>query len=120
MTKSLGSNIAKLLSSKVAAQIVAYASAPVIARLFSPSDFGIRQIFLSIFGVISIISCLRYEFSIPLGKNDREASASFILSLFLALVFALLLLALVPFLRGIVAQWFQVRELSIFLWFYGG
>lgn len=66
---SLGHNVLKLLSSKVATQVIALVTAPIIARLFLPEHFGVRQIFMSIAGVITVITCLRYELSIPLGKN---------------------------------------------------
>ena len=73
MSKSLGANIIKLLSSKVAAQVITFATAPIIARLFLPEHFGIVQIFSSIAGVITVITCLRYELSIPLAKDEKEA-----------------------------------------------
>ncbi|MBM3237334.1 hypothetical protein FJZ31_13660 [Candidatus Poribacteria bacterium] len=114
--KLLGANIIKLLSSKVTVQAIAFITAPIIARLFSPDDFGIRQIFMSIASVIAVITCLRYEFSIPLGKNEKEASASFILSLFFTLIFTLVVLVVVPVLKEKIAQWFKAPRLKIFLW----
>ena len=113
---SLGHNVLKLLSSKVATQVIALVTAPIIARLFLPEHFGVRQIFGSIATVIAAITCLRYELSIPLGKDEKEASASFTLSLFFTLIFTLLVLAVVPVLKGKIAQWFKAPELKIFLW----
>ena len=56
---SIGRNVLKLLSSKVATQILSFATAPIIARLYSPDDFGVRQIFLSIANDFQV---LRYAF----------------------------------------------------------
>jgi len=112
---ALGANVIKLLSSRIAAQIIAFVTAPIIARLFSPDDFGIRQIFMSIAGVVSVITCLRYELSIPLGRDKKEASASFTLSLFFTLIFTLVVLVAVPVLKGKIAQWFKSPELETFL-----
>ena len=112
---ALGANVIKLLSSRIAAQVIGFATAPISARLFSPDDFGIRQIFVSIAGVIAVITCLRYELSIPLGRNEKEVSASFTLSLFFTLIFTLVVLAVVPVLKGKIAQWFKAPELKIFL-----
>ena len=114
LSKSLGANIIKLLSSRVATQVISFITAPIIARLFSPDDFGIRQIFVSIAGVIIVITCLRYELSIPLGKNEKEAIASFTLSLFFTLIFTFVVLAVVPVGKGKIAQWFKAPELNIF------
>jgi len=113
---ALGVNVVKLLSSRLAAQIIAVVTAPIIARLFLPEHFGIVQIFSSIAGVITVITCLRYELSIPLGKNEKEASASFTLSLFFTLIFTLVALAAVSVLKGKIAQWFKAPELEVFLW----
>ncbi|MBC8230814.1 oligosaccharide flippase family protein [bacterium] len=52
---SIGRNVLKLLSSRVATQILSFVTAPIIARLYSPDDFGIRQIFMSIAGVIAVV-----------------------------------------------------------------
>jgi len=112
----LGRNVLKLLSSRVAAQALSFITAPIIARLFLPEHFGVFQIFSSIAGVIAVITCLRYELSIPLGKNEKEASASLTLSLFFTLIFTLAVLAVVPVLKGKIAQWFKVPELEVFLW----
>jgi len=116
LSKSLGVNIIKLVSSKFASQLVTLATAPIITRLFSPNDFGIYQIFISITGILLTMVCLKYELSIPLGKNKNEAIASFTLSLFLAFIFSLLLLALVPIGKEHIARWYKLPELEKYLW----
>ena len=116
MSKSIGVNVVKLLSSRVVAQVLAFITAPIIARLFLPEHFGVRQIFGSIATVITVITCFRYELSIPLGKDEKEASASFTLSLFFTLIFTLVVLAVVPFLKEKISQWFKSPELEVFLW----
>ncbi|MFC1715905.1 oligosaccharide flippase family protein [Candidatus Poribacteria bacterium] len=113
---SIGRNVAKLISSKAAAQVAVIVAAPTITRLFLPEHFGVNQLFISIATVIAVIACLRYEFSIPLGKDEKEASASLVLSLFFALIFMLVVSATVPSLKGKIARWYKVPELEIFLW----
>lgn len=114
--KSIGTSVIKLLFGRVGVHLITFASAPVITRLFLPHDFGIFQIFLSIAGVIAVVSCLRYELSIPLGKDEGEASASFVLSLIVACIFALLVLVFVSIWRSNVAEWFNMPGLDKFLW----
>ncbi|HUU17735.1 MAG TPA: oligosaccharide flippase family protein [Sedimentisphaerales bacterium] len=113
---SIGRNVIKLTSSRLAVLLLSFISAPIIARLFLPEHFGIFQIFGSIAGIIGVITCLGYELSIPLGVNKKETSASFIICLFFTLIFTLLVLAAVPFSKGSMARWFKTPELSIFLW----
>lgn len=116
MRNSLGINIAKLVTSKVGAQAIAIVTAPIIARLYLPDAFGVRQIFLSIAGIIIVVSCLRYELSIPLARDEKEASASLVLSLLFTLVFTIAALAVVPVLRDVIARRFNAPELKVFLW----
>ncbi len=116
MSQSIGVNIAKLLSSRVAAQVFMFITMPVITRLFSPAHFGIMQIFESIALPLSIITCLKYEQAIPLGKNQQEASASFILSLFFACGMTVCSFAGVLVGKDHIAHWFHTPELARFLW----
>jgi len=113
---SIGRNVVKLTSSKIAVLVLSFISAPIIARLFLPEHFGIFQIFESIAGIIGVITCLGYELSIPLGVNKKETSASIIICLLSTLIFTLLVLTAVPFSKGSMARWFKAPELSIFLW----
>lgn len=113
---SIGRNVAKLTSGRIAAQAIVFVTAPIIARLFLPEHFGILQIFVSIVSVVGVVTCLRYELSIPLGKDKKEVSASFVLSLFFAFIFTLVTLAVVFVARERVARWFKVPELEMFLW----
>jgi lipopolysaccharide exporter len=115
LKKSLGSNIAKLLTSKIAAQASVFISAPIITRLFSPDGFGILQIFMSVTAILAIITCLRYELSIPLAKNDKEANASFVLCMGISLVFNFIVFVIVTLGKVKICQWFGVQDLNIFL-----
>jgi len=87
---SLGRNALKLTTSKIASSAAGFALAPIIVRMFIPEDFGILQVFTSILSVLGVLSYLRYELSIPLGKTNQEASASFALSVIVSLIFSLI------------------------------
>jgi len=117
LSASFGTNVLKLLSSKIATQAIAFITAPIIARIFLPEHFGTVQLFSSISGVIVVISCLRYELSIPLGRDKNEVIASFIISVISTLVIALLSFVAVLILKEKVAIWLKSPELETFLWF---
>ena len=117
MSASFGANVLKLLSSKIATQTISFITAPIIARIFLPEHFGTVQLFSSISGVIVVISCLCYEFSIPLGRDKNEVMASFIISVISALAITLVSFILVLILKAKVAIWLKSPELETFLWF---
>jgi lipopolysaccharide exporter len=117
LSASFGTNVLKLLSSKIATQAINFITAPIIARIFLPEHFGTVQLFSSISGVIIVISCLRYEFSIPLGRDKNEVMASFIISVISTLAITLVSFILILILKARVAIWLKTPELETFLWF---
>jgi len=68
------SNVLKLVSGSVIAQILGILLIPVITRLYSPDDFGIFQLFLSISGILVIFSCLSYQLAIMLPNDDEDSA----------------------------------------------
>ena len=63
-----------------AAQLLVIAASPILTRLYSPSDYGIYSVAVSIL-ILSVVTCLRYEFAIPLPKDDVAAANVLALSL---------------------------------------
>jgi O-antigen/teichoic acid export membrane protein len=57
-----------------AAQLISVASSPVLTRLYSPSDYGVMSVAVSILFVLISVTCLRYEFAIPLPRDDVDAA----------------------------------------------
>lgn len=57
---------------------------PVLTRLFSPSDFGVFAVFAAIFGLLSVIANLRYNFAISVAKEEGEAANLLLVSLIAA------------------------------------
>jgi len=113
---SLGQNVLKLAVGRIASTAVLFAATPIIARMFIPEDLGIQEVFMAIMGVLGVVACLRYELSIPLGKDDKEAGASFALSIIICVVFALIILLVVHYTRSYVAMRFRSPALEGFLW----
>lgn len=79
-------NVLKLVSGSVIAQAVGILLIPVISRLYTPDDFGVFQIFLSIAGILAIISCFSYQLAIMLPKEDEDAANLAALSTVLVVV----------------------------------
>ena len=68
------SNVLKLVSGSIIAQILGILLIPVITRIYSPDDFGVYQLFLSISGILVAFSCLSYQLSIMLPKEDEDSA----------------------------------------------
>jgi O-antigen/teichoic acid export membrane protein len=84
--KSFAFDVLTLAGGTTFAQILTILSAPVLTRLYGPEDFGIWALYISITSIISVIACMRYEYSIMLPESDKEAVNLLGLS-FLAVLF---------------------------------
>ncbi len=63
-----------LLSGTTIAQILPAIAAPVITRLYRPTDFGTFAFVLAAFGIMAPVTCLRYDLAIMLPDDDSEAT----------------------------------------------
>jgi len=68
------------MSGTAAAQALGYALAPIISRLYSPSDFGVFGLFNAVLTVIAAGVTLDYTQAIMLPKQKKDAINLFILS----------------------------------------
>lgn len=94
-------NFGVLLSGTAVAQVLPLLAAPILARLYTPAQFGEYALFVSAVNVLSQLVCLKYDFAILTAKTDGEAVALFRLSLRLSAVLSIALVALFPFAGGI-------------------
>lgn len=62
-----------LLLGSVVAQGVAFLAYLLLARLFTPDDFGLYSVFYSYIEVLIILSTCKYELSIVVAESDIEA-----------------------------------------------
>ena len=67
-------------------------AAPLLTRLYSPTDFGVLVIYSSFLGILGAVTSLRYEWAIPLPKHDADAATLVALSGF-ALIISTALIA---------------------------
>ncbi|HEY3731944.1 MAG TPA: lipopolysaccharide biosynthesis protein [Steroidobacteraceae bacterium] len=68
-------NVLIVLRGSVAAQAVSFATLPILARLYSPAEFGRYQIFLAALIFLIPIASLRYELAILNAETDDRAFA---------------------------------------------
>ena len=107
-------NISKLMTGEVLAQVVAFASIPILTRLYGPRAFGVLGVFLALSEIGAKISTLRYEIALVLPKEDRAAWALFRFSGAWCILASLgVLLCAYPF-RQWLSQSFGAEELSLY------
>jgi O-antigen/teichoic acid export membrane protein len=68
-------NFSKLLSANVVAQVIGLVVYPILTRMYAPEDFGLLNLFLSIGGVLAILSTAEYYYAIVLPKEEKDAES---------------------------------------------
>lgn len=90
MEKSFIKNVLKIITGDLIVKIIGFLSIAVIARLYSPQDFGVLELAISIQLIALTFSSLKYDQAILLPKKDTEAFNLLILSLIILLMFSTL------------------------------
>lgn len=71
-------------------QLIIFFSSPILSRMYTPEQFGVFAVFLSLVQIISVFGSLRYEVAIFLPKEEGDAKKVFILILCLSVVVSFL------------------------------
>lgn len=70
---SFARHVATVAGATAISQAIGLAVLPVLARLYTPGDYGAAAVYGGIVGLIVVIGALRYEFAIPLPRTDKGA-----------------------------------------------
>lgn len=96
-------------------QAIPILTAPFLARLYSPSDYGILGLYMSITGLISMFTTLQYSNAIIVAKTDDEVKGLMNLCLRINSIFALIILVLTILLHKSIAGWLDTEQLQYWL-----
>jgi O-antigen/teichoic acid export membrane protein len=108
-------NILTLFSGKVAAQIILIGSAPIIARLFDPGDFGIAALALAIATMLGPLATLSYGTAAQLTERDTDARALLRIAMASTVFFSLVMTAAI-FLLTQTLHTGLIAQLSVWVW----
>lgn len=87
--KKLVKNVLSMLTGSVAALIIGLVALPFIIRLYSPEEFGAMTALWSVVSVLAVVSCLKYEATIIIEKEEAKAELLAQSGLLLAVVVSL-------------------------------
>lgn len=110
-------NLIRLVGATVFGQSLTVLAAPILTRLYTPEDFGVFAVYSALIVALTPIATLRYEYAIPLPRDNERGKHVLVLCVLLA-VFTGLLVALPSWLLH--KEWIQVSFLTPILpwwWF---
>lgn len=76
-------------------QAIAMGSAPIISRLYSPTEFGLWALVMAVVAIPASIACGRYEMAIHLPDSDEDAFALLVLAFLVSVAVSLVCLVVV-------------------------
>ncbi len=108
-------NAAFLMGSNGFTQIITLLLYPLIARLFTPGEFGQLAVIVSLHGLLATAASVRYEQAIVLPEEDAQAADLFRLGWRIALLFSLLIAPVVFLIRQLG---FLAADTELNRWFF--
>ncbi len=81
-------NVSILVSGTAVSQALPILTAPFLTRLYSPEQFGVSALYLSVAAILSVVATARYELAIILPKIEAEATQLLGLSIIVAALFS--------------------------------
>jgi O-antigen/teichoic acid export membrane protein len=114
---SFSKNVITLLTGTTLAQAIPIAVAPILTRIYTPDDFGLFALYVAISSIVGIMATGRYELTIMLPKNERDAANLFIVSILVTHLVSLVLLGVVFFFNRTITRLLGNPEISFWLYF---
>ena len=110
-------NVLTLITGTAIAQVIPIAISPILTRIYTPEEFGIYAIFVSIILIFSVISNGRYELAVVLPEKDEDAINVFALGLIINVSLFLLLSLIVFFFTDFIISKLGSEDLRFWLYF---
>jgi O-antigen/teichoic acid export membrane protein len=110
-------NTLTLFTGASIAQVIPVLISPVLSRLFTPQDFGLLALYMSIAGILAVFATGRYEMAIILPKKNEDAINLFSISFFFLIVISLIILFMVIFFNKPLSTLSGNKEISFYLYF---
>jgi len=106
------------------AQAIPIAISPILTRLYTPEDFGIFALYMSIASFVEVLATGRYELAIMLPKKDEDAvniiAFSVVITFFVSLITLLIVFVFNTQITSLlgdpeVSDWLYFIPITVFL-----
>jgi len=115
MMSNFKRNIILLLSTSAISQFIAIFSIPILSQFYSPEDFGVYGLYISISTIIAFVASGKFDLALMLPKEKSQAKSLFSLS-FILLSFVSFIVFVVSYLSK--DYLFKITDSPLFLEYY--
>jgi len=99
------------------AQAIPIAISPILTRIYTPEDFGVFALYMSIASMVAVVATGRYELAIMLPKKDEDAIQLVILSILIAVCISFITFLIVFILNKEITNMLGNPKISNWLYF---
>lgn len=114
---TLFGNILKLISGEAVGRAIGFMAAPVITRLYTPSDFGILAVFTSLCALCYPFGTLKYNLAIPLHSNEKIGINSLAACIMILTINTAIIVLVLGFFHSPVLSFFSSESIAAFWYF---
>jgi len=110
-------NVLTLMTGTTIAQAIPIAISPILTRIYTPEDFGVFALYMSIASIMSVIATGRYELAIMLPRKDEDAINIVALSIMISFFVSFISLIIVFIFNAQITNLLGNPEISNWLYF---
>ncbi len=110
-------SVLTLMTGTTIAQAIPIAISPILTRIYTPEDFGVFALYMSIASIIGVAATGRYELAIMLPKKDEHAVNIVSLSIIISFLVSLVLFLIVFVFNSQITSLLGNSEISNWLYF---
>lgn len=113
----LRNGVFSLSSGTALAQIFGFLASLVLARLYSPTEFGVFSVILGIVSIVGTVASLRFELAIPLPGSEERAHSLVGASVLSAIAACSICAGLILLFGAKVGELYRDPSITHWLWF---
>ena len=99
------------------AQAIPIAISPILTRIYTPEDFGVFALYMSVASILSVVATGRYELAIMLPKKDEDAINIVVLSIIISFFVSFISFLIVFIFNAQITNLLANPEISNWLYF---
>ena len=109
-------NVGLLTSGTLVAQFITVLTLPILTRFYTPEDFSMLAVYVSIINIIAAVASLRYNIAIPIPEKDADGFALLAASLISSFLICILIALLIYFNSKTILQIIREPQIEPYLW----
>ncbi len=103
-------DIVTLVTGTAMAQAIPLALSPILTRLYTPEDFGILAIYMSVAAVATVLASLKYDIAIIIPEKDEDSVNITVLSIIISFIVSTVIFLIIFFYNLEIATYLSEKE----------